>query len=579
MSRALLIVQRRGGSLERLRLKLETLNRTLTPDNIEPRPARISFADGVATALFNPTRTTLQRGMSIAVGTLFEQCADWDEPGAALPEGTYGLMRVDAQCVELVADSTASRTIWYALTDDQLIASTSQRAIIAILGDFTLNRDVLPWLLSSGTLGPESGWDARLERVQAGERLTLDRATWTVAREVETPTFEIDDRLEPADHAARLVHTIDTVCRGWRFDPPRWVLPLSGGADSRGLLFLLHEREGLRTLTWGRGAARREQGNDAYVARTLAAVFGVSNRYFPADASEEPRPRLIRRFLAAGEGRVAKISGYLDGFQVWKTLFEDGVDGIIRGDEAFGSIVVRNAYGVRYTASLTLMSDYFGASDLAAFELPEQHIPESLAQRPDESLATWRDRLYQQFRIPTLLAALTDLKASYVEVANPFLSHAVLAYVRRLPDELRTGKRLWTEIVQRRRPDIPFARRPAVLALHGFLSDPAMLELMLGELETATAARLFAPALRELLCDALRAALAGPDSRERYKPLRPFPWIRDRMTAAAPPWLRLKPVLDPIVLAFRSFLAVQMVDLLTADAQARAAPYAQAVNL
>jgi hypothetical protein len=531
-------------------------------------------------AVFSPSGAVRSHGTSVAVGALLAENAAWYKPGAAVPDGSFALLRVDAERVELVADATGSRTIWYVLLDDKLIASTSQRAIVALLGDFEFNRDLLPWMLSSGTLGGVGSWDARLRQVGPGERLMLDRGSWTLGRTASAIEFVTDAKLGAAAHSQRLCETVERVCREWVFDAEKWVLPLSGGVDSRGLLLLLRDRPGLRTITWGTANSRDEEGNDAQIAGTLAAELAVPNRYFSTDLSSEPRDRLVHRFLAAGEGRVAKISGYLDGFKIWKTLFEEGLDGIIRGDEAFGSMHVRNAYGARYTASLTLLTDYFRPNEIAALELPEQKMPTALQPRASESLATWRDRLYQEFRVPNLLAALTDLKTAYVEVANPLLTRVVLECVRQLPDPMRTGKITWREFVRARSPAIPYARAPAVLALNDFVNDTSMLKLMLAEMESADANEIFGPLLRYKVADSIKRALANAPTRKRVAPRAHFMRsLPDRMRLVARRWATPKPSLHPMVFAFRAFVASRMNALMKADAAALYRKFGRAANL
>ncbi|HZF27921.1 MAG TPA: asparagine synthase-related protein [Gammaproteobacteria bacterium] len=581
MARAILVVRRRADASGRLEAYLDALNRNLAPDNIVPHAPAFVRASGVEAAIFNPNGATRLEGTSVCIGALLEEAPLWHAPGARLPDGTYALLRADANRVELAADAAASRTIWYVLTDEELIASTSQRAIVTLLGSFEMNREALPWLLSSGTLGPAAGWDARLEQVRPGERVTLDRGRWRLSRSGQPPEFRAAADRDEAAHRARLAEIVEAVCKRLTFDSTKWTLPLSGGVDSRALLFHLHKRRGLETITWGMTGTREQDGNDAQIARTLADVFGIGNRFFPTDLSSEPRERLIQRFLTAGEGRVARISGYLDGFLVWKTLFDEGADGIIRGDEAFGSVLVRNARGVRHTASLTLLSDFFSPHELAAFDLPEQHVPLELERKREESLSTWRDRLYQQFRVPAVLAGLTDLKAAYVEVANPLLARAVLDCVRELPDGLRTEKRLWRDLVRSWLPDVPFASRIAVPSLEEVLTDRALLSLMLDEMRGSGASDLFSPALRNKVCATINAALLA--SRAPRRPstlkLRLARAIPPRLRAAARTWLSVKPSLDPLAFAFRSFLASRMNALLKLDAATPPADMQRAVNL
>jgi hypothetical protein len=561
---------------------LGTLNRALTPDNIAPRPAALARANGVTVAVFSPSGATQMHGTSVAIGALIAAAADWHRPGAAVPDGTFALLRSDAAHVELVADAAASRTIWYALLDDRLIASTSQRAIVALLGDFEMNRNVLPWFLSAGTLGGAGAWDARLRQLAPGERVMLDRAGWTISRTVPAIELDPEETLDDAAHVERIAATVERVCREWTFDAGKWSLPLSGGTDSRGLLLMLRDRAGLQTLTWGTRAARSEAGNDAQIAARLAAELGVANRYFPTDFSDEPRERLVHRFLAAGEGRVAKISGYLDGFKLWKTLFEEGVDGIIRGDEAFGSMFVRDDYSARFTANLTLLRDYFSPAEIASFELPAQPIPERCRRRSRETLAAWRDRIYQEFRIPNLLASLTDLKTAYVEVANPLLTRPVLECARQLPDHLRTGKLAWRKFVGSRTPAVPFAQAAAVLALGDFVSDTAMLQLMLSEMESANAAAIFSAGLRHKVASSIREFLRTetPPRRKRAGArmllMRSLP---DRLRKMARRFSTAKPSLHPMVFAFRAFAASRMNALMKADSRVLYRDLGRAANL
>jgi hypothetical protein len=219
VARAVLVASRFPGQPSQLAARCALLNRALAGDNIEPHRPSFVRRNGVSAALLNPSGGTRMQGASIAIGTLLDaDDDDWHVPGAALPDGSFALLRADEDEVELAADNAGSRTIWYALTDDELIASSSQRAIVNLLGSFEPNRNVLPWMLSSGTLGPTDGWDARLKRVQAGERVVLDRAHWRVRSTKEAPAFIPDRSLSRAAHLERLKAAVADACDRWSFD-------------------------------------------------------------------------------------------------------------------------------------------------------------------------------------------------------------------------------------------------------------------------------------------------------------------------------------------------------------------------
>src|SRR5688572_8077263 len=568
MVRAVLVVARHPGQPNRLEAYRDALNRKLTGDNIGPRPPTVFRRGGISAALLNPNAAVRVQGASIAIGTLLEPPDDWHVPGAALPDGSFALLRADEEHVELVADSVASRTLWYTLTDQELLVSSSQRAIVTLLGSFEPNRDALPWMLSSGTLGPTAAWDRRIHRVQPGERVLLDRATWRLTSTVEPVQFAADESASRAAHLERLRGAVANACRRWSFDARKWVLTLSGGWDSRSLLCLLHER-GIETVTWGRPDSTEEDGSDAQVARRVATALAVPHRFFAIAARCAPDVA-PDRFIAAGEGRVARISGYLDGCDVWKTLLEEGYDGVLRGDEAFGSIPVSSPYGARWTAGLTMLGDYYSAEEREAFELPEQNIPERLTHGRNESLAAWRDRLYQQFRVGTVLAGLTDIKAAYIEVGNPLLSQSVLGCVRALPDRLRTGKCLWKEVVRAQLPNVALATHVAIPSLQDFLADRRAIELMIDELTSRQAAAILAPLLRTRCCAALRAELRAPH-QTRSDNLRSALLERavpKRLRMAVRYWRAPRRGIDALTLAFRAVLASRMHALLAADAAA-----------
>ena len=581
MARVVAVATRDRNRPNRLDACRGELNRELTGNNIEARPPLAVQRAGVSAAVLNAGGATRLHGASIAAGAVLAARDDWHTPGAPLPDGSFALLRVDDDRIELAADATASHTLWYALTDDELVVSSSQRAIVTLLGSFEPNRDVLPWMLSAGTLGPTGGWDARLKRVQPGERLLLDRARWRLRSSVEPLELAPDRGLSPDAHLERLRAAVTDACRHWTFDARKWVLTLSGGADSRSLLCLLRDR-GIESVTWGLPDAGAQQGNDAQVAREVACALGVPHRFFTLEPHDEAADAILERFLAAGEGRVDRISGYADGFRVWKTLFDGGYDGVIRGDEAFGWVPVSSPRAVRAATKLATLDDYFSASVLATFELPQQSLPAALTRREDETLATWRDRLYQHCRVPTFLAALTDLKTAYLDVGNPLLARSVLECVRAMPDELRTDKRLWLSIVREQLPDIPLASRVAIPSVTEFLTNPRVLTLLLDELCSARAAALFAAPLRARCCAALCAALHEPFSAGRSAgrgAWRDTPLARAmpaRLRAVVRRWRADRPSIEPLVLAFRLFIATRMHAMLARDARTPQAELAAA---
>lgn len=133
------------------------------------------------------------RKTSICLGHLINPSDNWWEPNTELPDGSYALIRSNEQYVELITDLGGSRTIWYIFTDEALIASSSQRAIIYLLKNFIPDRSAISWMLSSGTLGPGFSWDSRINMVPPNTRIILERSSWKLEIEKCENEYQLND--------------------------------------------------------------------------------------------------------------------------------------------------------------------------------------------------------------------------------------------------------------------------------------------------------------------------------------------------------------------------------------------------
>src|SRR5688572_31467725 len=555
--------------------KLRRTCERLEPDNLSrPVAHKVAVDPHMAFAVIN-SGSVLVQGDNVLLGGLYEPHASWHKPRSGQPDGSYAIFRSSDECLEVLSDAAATRTVWYVFDDEQFIASTSQRAIVMFLGNFRFNEAVVPWMLSTGSLGPDASWDMRIRRLPPDASLTLDKATWSMR--VERKPIEFAEQPRPRTrHRELLLSDIRAVMSSLKglaqigFDDYR--LPLSGGYDSRAILCFLAEGgvpQNLKAITWGLERSINRKGNDAALARELAGAVGVAHRYFHTDVRAESIDKVIDRFIHCGEGRIDHLSGYSDGLETWRRLVEDeGCRGIIRGDEGFGWIPVSSESSVRLSVGTALCSDFRNLRGISAkFGLPKQELPRELCRRKGETLEAWRDRLYHAFRMPTVLAALSDIKYSYVEVINPLLARAILRRVRELPDGLRTDKALFRDIVRSVGPQVPFASEGAIANINSLLKKKEVVELMRKKLASDSANRVFIGDFLAYVLGGTRVESAprkgkGKSSWRAIRSLVPRfvkNWIRD---------LALKPSVDGNVLAFRVFLIVRMNEVLSADCAA-----------
>jgi hypothetical protein len=534
----------------------------LAPDNLVEPEIRLWRHQGYTLAVSNPTPDMAEHEEAVRLGYSF--AARWWVVGENEPDGSYAIARSNERRVELLSDALASRTVWYVITPKAFLASTSQRSLVALLGDFRFDPQALTWMITSGHLGPEASWDRRLQRLPPATRLVLDRQTWTPRTFTTRPPFQADEQLSEASHVERLLEAVMEACCLLEVPIEHWVLPLSGGLDSRTLLLaLLATGKRPQTMTWGASAALQGGMNDAFVARRLAERLGVAHRFYATDHSAEPLARRLRRFAQASEGRVEDFAGYWDGLALWRGLADEGVTGIIRGDEPgwgykasyVSEVDVRRVTGAR------LLCDFPASQSIHRLDLAPQSWPESLRRRRQESLMVYRDRLYEEFHVPTVLAALTSIKSPYVEVVNPLQSRAPLAAAHALPDSLRSDRQALRRVVASLSPPIPLARADATVDREAYLGSPELREEFEETFASPEAESLFARAvLDDWTSPEATAGTSGLRRRLRGVARNQGVQVAHRLGLAQPVRASRRQ------LSFRAYLAVRTVMMLSNDA-------------
>lgn len=570
MSKILYACSRQSNFTAGTKDRLNDICNQLVPDNIgSPKPHVVRVKNDLAYAVCMNSGALKESEMSVLLGFIYEQgTVFWDKPRACCPNGNYALFRAGENEVEVVSDCVGTRTVWYYKDDDIFVASTSQRALVMFIESFEFDERVIPWMLSTGSLGPQFSWDKRFNRLPVDSFLRLDRSTWSLSVTQAPIEYSMVERREE-DHEKLLVDAIrQTVSSLSVIDFDRWLLPLSGGYDSRGILCFINNTIGvpsnLKTITWGLNESLEEKGNDAFIAKELAVSVGVEHKYYKTNISSEPLEFIFDRFLFCSEGRIDHISGYMDGMNIWKQLHDEGVDGIIRGDEGLGELPSSSELTVRNMAGCGLCSDYKNLeSFIGDFGLPPQEMPMELRQRQGEALYEWRDRLHQEYRIPTVLASLSDIKYSYLEQINPLLSRPVLNAVRSFSGHLRTDKYMFKKIVESVSPDVPFADKVANATPRDILRKKECVDLVKKEVGSSYAINLLGDEFVEKIISGIKVGRDEPKRKSMKGLVKSFlPLsIKNRLRDTV-----VRPTVDENVLAFRVFMIVKMHKMLSVDA-------------
>ncbi len=475
---------------EDLKLFADLISSQLTPDNIDESEPYIYIKDRIFSCTVNPSRSVRFDQGRTCLGLIEDFTDEQWKPKIPIGDGTFALFRFDAEYFEVVSDYVASRTIWYVHNEDYLIASTSQRMIITFLGDLRFNDTAVRWMLSAGLIGPGQSWDTRIKPLPGNSVLLLNRNEWkssikySDSHDEHRELHEVDPIVKPVSwHKENFEEALKESMLYSNIDFSNWTLALSGGIDSRSILFYLKDKKDIKCITWGLSGARSSKDNDAYIASTLASICKFQHDYIETDIQESDFKNTLNRFLVAGEGRIDHLSGYMDGLQLWKKLCDSGF-GILRGYDAQGATPrkVTNERQARFTTGLICGSDYKNSIIPDNLKVSENDIPQNLKKKTSESIEQYRDRLWLSFRTPVLTAALDEIKTAYVEILNPLLFKRIVKAFEILPDELRNDKFLFRTIIDETFPEIQYAKRDAVQDIGSILNNKEIKKYLKQEL-------------------------------------------------------------------------------------------------
>ncbi|MCF1750128.1 hypothetical protein [Mariniradius sediminis] len=543
--------------------KLNEICSFLTPDNLVPNPHKIHLNGKCAYGILNPKNNISFKNDSVSLGVFFGNCENWSSPGTEVPDGNFALFRSNENMSEIITDVSASRTIWYYFNDEVFIASTSQFAITKYIDSFVINRLVIPWMLTTGTLGPGNSWDERIKKMPPNSLLTLNHSNWSIELFTEQIPFGNPKSKEIGQE--ELNEKIFESFRSIDLGGVNWTLPLSGGYDSRGILFYLKSTidEKIKTITWGLPDSIEDRTSDAYIAKRLTDLLDVSNNFVKTDFSQETFQIIFERFVKNGEGRIDHISGYLDGFKIWNDLHEGGIDLIIRGDENFGWHSAATEKDVLSTLGISYYNEYpFLKEHLERYSFI-QELPQSLKKRSEETIPQWRDRLYHQYRLQNLISCLGELKCSYVEQIVPLLTKNILKATYLMPDENRTNKIVWRKIVEGFEPRIEFASSAAIANTENIFHSEKVVSFLKAYLSSHKNNEMFDEGFMNEIIRNVRhneKTLTHIQKLTFKKFIKKF--IPDKVYSKIKNEFQIKRDIDPNVLAFRVCIIIFINELL-----------------
>lgn len=527
--------------------------------------------------IINPTKSVLIKNNSVALGLIAESNQlNWGNINQPAPTGSYAIFRQANQQVELLSDEVASRSIWYYFDNQQFIASTSQRAIIMLLQSLELNYTSIAWMMASGSIGPYCSWDTRIKLLMPKTSLLLNQQTWnlTITTQPDTPfgtpnnqpikKQQFNQQLAKQQLNTILQNNFDNI----NVSNLSYSIPLSGGYDSRAVAYFMAKKQPINTFTYGLKNYENNLKNDIAIAQKVAEQLNATHTFYNNSLANLPIEKILERYLLASEGRIDHIDAFMDGLQLYADLQNKNIDLIFRGDEAFGWLPAYNPLDVRLCIGMPFITDFSNLpTSFKAFQ-ELQTIPPYFNQNPNETIPAWRDRLYHSFRLPCILAALTDIAACYTEVANPLLFKPVINFAKQIPDNFRTQKKLFSLLVKQQLPTIPISKSWANNTAYNLLRSPKIYQHIIENISTNSSKQLIGNNIVNFIqtkssCNTgeqnqLQTRSNTLQNLIKYIPMRYKSIIKQYY----------KPPIDVNQLALRAYIITKMQTILTNDALA-----------
>ncbi|MEW6442901.1 MAG: hypothetical protein AB1640_18350 [bacterium] len=270
--------------------------------------------------------------------------------------------------------------------------------------------------------------------------------------------YEPAERLRSRRYAEDALR--DAILQGHRAvlarEPRRLSVLLSGGWDSRCMLAALEEIGRPADLAQSWGIDDSIEHSDAYLARELAARFGVPFSFYRHDTDTFIQNAHDWCYLT--ELANDNFGWFSEGAGALIDFYDRRTDLLLVGDEFWGAHGVaaneREARAESFPPTLPNHVATILRTPLArcAAESYEAAVASVTGRCENRDYSDRKDFYYFYIRAPRFLFSLGYYREWATPMARPFLANCVIEIVRRLPVRLRLWKNLYISTLRRHFP-------------------------------------------------------------------------------------------------------------------------------
>ena len=392
----------------------------------------------------------------------------------------------DVQRLSLVTDFLGLRPLFYLQQPGRLAFASEIKALLA-LGWIqpSINEEALAEWLAFEVLDGDRTLFKDIKRLPPGSVLIWEGEQTKVYPYIHLGYSEELSSWSESQWVEAFIETLGQSLQRRLDNPQGYVLPLSGGLDSRLLLGLVSTRlqQVLPLVTYGERSSR-----DVKRAKEVGKTLGYPHQILFLD--EEYPKKFARACVERSEGYLNVIDSHgwtlnslPSSCQV--LVLGNGADLFLNTADASYSSEVQ-AISDPFEAYLAYINDLFKFSEWSHWftpgfvhryrDLPRQRIEEEVAQTPGASLSLKLDthRLFF-YEVDYILHGLSVVRPRF-EYTEPYLDRDLVMLMLSLPPNLRAKRYLEKKALSYVNPQLAWIKG-------GPLSQPSSLEVVYDRLE------------------------------------------------------------------------------------------------
>jgi hypothetical protein len=377
-------------------------------------------------------------------------------------EGSFMIVIIDARedCIHVVNDCLGSLPLYFFKSEDVFAFGPEAKFTMTVAGVTpALSEHGLVNFLAAGYNVADYTLFEGVKFLQPGTLISYHVSDGTLSEtRLWKITYEPNSDLKSRSDAEAALFS--SICDSHRLllsdNADRFLVSLSGGFDSKGMMGVLDKLGSLPIRATGWGMSKDIPDSDPYNAERLAREFNVPFDFF--EYHTDSFVESAEEWTYVSELANDNFGWYGEGCAAIRDFYNVDADFAFYGDESWGwgGHVYNEAEMRNEVLPSTLPRDMQSIISIRALDraklLYDRSINKVMLACENTSPDERKDFLYLHGRVARFIFSLGYYRELSLACRRPFLTRRVLEVVRRLPSGFRVHKNLYITMLSRYLP-------------------------------------------------------------------------------------------------------------------------------